>query len=330
MPIPVACPSCGKTLHARDEFAGHMTNCPACGGAIRIPGFATVPTGYQRSGGSGWLFGALAAVGVFLIIPCLIALLLPAVQAAREAARRTQCINNLKQIAMALSSYHSAYGSFPPPATRDAKGMPLLSWRVLILPYMGQDDLYEQFELNEAWDSPHNAMLLNRMPPVLRCPSESMPVGSTNYQAFVGPRTAFDPSLNGVRIAQIVDGTSNTVLVAESATPVPWTKPEDMPYGGPNAPVGAGSKHPGGFNYAACDGSVRFMHQATFASLPPLIEINDGARMMGPGAFAPPGAMRAPAPPADAPPREGGEPPETKSVEPQDEVVKDNPEEKTP
>src|SRR5271166_372859 len=113
----------------------------------------------RRSG-----FTLIELLVVIAIIAMLIALLLPAVQAAREAARRAQCTNNLKQIALAMHNYASANNCFPPAATYTRDGKPLLSWRVLILPYLEQASLYNQFHLDEAWDSPNNKPLGDRMP----------------------------------------------------------------------------------------------------------------------------------------------------------------------
>ncbi len=100
----------------------------------------------------------------------LVALLLPATQSAREAARRAQCTNNIKQIMLAMHNYLSANNSFPRDVT-DRDGKPLLSWRVAILPYIEQGELYNKFKLDEPWDSPHNKELLKEMPPTFLCPS---------------------------------------------------------------------------------------------------------------------------------------------------------------
>ena len=91
--------------------------------------------------------GYVIIVGIVALV--LIALLLPAVQSAREASPRTNCKNNLKQIGLALHNYHDAYGSFPPAWTTDADGRPLLSWRVLLLPFLDEAPLYEEFDLTE-------------------------------------------------------------------------------------------------------------------------------------------------------------------------------------
>ncbi len=79
---------------------------------------------------------------------------MPAVFASRSAAHRAQCTNNLKQIALAYHNVHSATNTFPPPAIADKDGKPLLSWRVAILPYVEQQELYNKFKLDEPWDSP--------------------------------------------------------------------------------------------------------------------------------------------------------------------------------
>jgi prepilin-type processing-associated H-X9-DG protein len=200
--------------------------------------------------------------------PVLIALLLPAVQSAREAARRAQCVNNLKQIALACLNYESANGAYPPAALTGEGGKPLLSWRVAILPYIDQKPLYDKFHLDEPWDSPHNRQLLPYMPRTYLCPSRpdsgAAAVSSTSYRVFSGKGTLFEPG-HAARMAEVTDGTSNTLMVVEAKDAVPWTKPDELPFnlddravGGPPL-FGVGSFHPGGFNAAFADGSVRFL-----------------------------------------------------------------------
>jgi len=190
----------------------------------------------------------------------LVALLLPAVQSAREAARRAQCVNNLKQIGLAMLNYESANGVFPRPAVTDKQGKPLLSWRVAILPYIEQQGLYNKFKLDEPWDSPHNQALLKEMPPTYLCPSRArVEPFTTTYQVFTGPGALFEKD-KGVRLAEITDGTVNTLMVVEANDAVPWTKPDDLSFDPAAAPslFGAGSSHPGVFNVLIADGSVRF------------------------------------------------------------------------
>jgi prepilin-type processing-associated H-X9-DG protein len=206
---------------------------------------------------TGMVTGGL---GSACFIPAiLIALLLPTVQAAREAARRSQCVNNLKQIGLGMHNFHDEKGHFPTAAITDEDGKPLLSWRVAILPYIDQGVLYSQFKLDEPWDSPHNQALLSLMPAAYKCPSDPTLDGTftTTYQAIAGPGAMFDGNQT-IGIAQVTDGTSNTLMVAESSVPVPWTQPDDLPHA-PGTPWPFGSKHPGGFNALFVDGSVRFI-----------------------------------------------------------------------
>jgi hypothetical protein len=192
--------------------------------------------------------------------------------------------NNLKQIGLALLNFHDTNMRLPPPAICDPDGKPLLSWRVAILPFIEQDPLYREFKLNEPWDSPHNMKLLEKMPKVYA------PVGvrtkephTTFYQAFVSPAETNPGAgfiLNakqGLRITDFLDGTSNTIVVAEAAEPVPWTKPADLPFdpkgplpklGGPFAP---------GFTALFMDASTRFFSRPPDdATLRALITRNGG------------------------------------------------------
>jgi hypothetical protein len=197
-------------------------------------------------------------------------LMRPSLQKVFEAAGRTQGLNNLRQIGIALFNYENAMGRLPPPMSYDAKGQPLLSWRVHLLPYLEQEKLYNEFHLNEPWNSPHNLMLLNRMPPMYRIPGQPPNATTTHYQVFVGDFQApflrmFAPNspphnAQVRRLTEIVDGTSNTIAVAEAAGAVPWTKPEDVPFApSPQGFSAAKLGLPGAatFNVVLFDGQVR-------------------------------------------------------------------------
>ena len=208
--------------------------------------------------GSIWSLVTLPLIFVMaLVLP---AVSLPAIQSAREAARRTQCANNLKQIARAMMHYETANGSFPPAATFDANGKPLLSWRVLLLPHLGEQALYSRFHLDEPWDSPNNKPLGEVVLSVFHCPSQPTLGPNTTYQVIVDPRGIFTGMPAGVPVRDVTDGTPNTLLVVEATTPVRWTKPDDIPSarGGPPAALIV-SKHPGGLNALFADGAVRFL-----------------------------------------------------------------------
>lgn len=210
--------------------------------------------------------GGLATTGV------LVGLLLPAVQASRAAARRMNSSNNLKQIMLAFHNYHDTYQGFPDPAIRDDEGKPLLSWRVAILPFIEQAELYEEFHLDEPWDSEHNAKLIPRMPAIFKHPGEATPPGETIYQAIVGENLALKPE-GKTSLREITDGTSNTIAVVEvdAAHAVPWTKPTDIEIDLENPLAAMGKALPQGFNAAFMDGSVRFIanqiDQTLFAAM---------------------------------------------------------------
>jgi prepilin-type processing-associated H-X9-DG protein len=236
-------------------------------GALALGDIRRQPGGLKGSGlaTAGIVTGSIGTV-LLLCMAGPAALLLPAVQQAREAARRTQCRNNLKQIGLAMHNYHDAYGCFPPVATVDDKGRPLLSWRVAILPFIEESQLYDQFHLDEAWDSPNNMPLVQRIPQIYLCPSDSAQGTNTNYFAVTGPGTIFPPD-KCTRVRDVVDGLSFTVMVGEAASSsTPWTKPDDPVFDGTQpTPARTPSPHPGGRNILMGDGNVRFVSD----SIPP-------------------------------------------------------------
>jgi hypothetical protein len=115
----------------------------------------------------------------------------------------------------------------------------MLSWRVLLLPFIEGDELYKEFRLDEPWDSAHNIQLLPRMPSTYAAPGRKrtlIPPHHTVCHVFVGRGTAFEGT-EGLRLGKdFDDGVSNTILVIEAGEPVPWTTPEDIPFD-PDAPV---------------------------------------------------------------------------------------------
>ncbi len=188
----------------------------------------------------------------------LVALLVPRTMAAREAARRDQCARNLKQFALAFSNMHAANNAYPAPAIIGQDGKPLLSWRVAILPFLDQQELYKKFKLDEPWDGPHNKALIKEMPPVYLCPSRKDPeVGTTTYRVFVGEGALFQAG-QMTPVQSITDKPQNTIMVVESDEAVPWTRPDDLTFDPDAKPsrYGTGSPHPGGFHAMFCDSAV--------------------------------------------------------------------------
>jgi prepilin-type N-terminal cleavage/methylation domain-containing protein len=198
---------------------------------------------------------------VVSIIGILVALLIPAVNAAREAGRRTQCANNLKQIGLALNTYCEAQTAYPPGCYFDPPKVGYgHGWWIGIMPQLDQSVIYDKFDLTGAsdnysstsWANPTNDKLLtNTVLSVMRCPSSTMPAtsnfnsvkgrpfyvgisGSVTHKTagpFPSYGTAADPGANsdiasaggilrwnGPRPpAQITDGASNTMMVAEQS-----------------------------------------------------------------------------------------------------------------
>jgi hypothetical protein len=204
----------------------------------------------------------------------------------KQSGARQRSQNNLKQIALAMHSYHDAFRGFPPAALTDKGKKPLLSWRVAILPFIEQAQLYRQFKMDEPWDSEHNKKLIPLMPSIYADPrGKTKEAGLTYYQVFVGPGTVFEPFVRGgpgaltnIRIPNdIPDGTSNTIMAVEAGKPVIWTKPHDLPFDPKQALPPLGGLFPDGFNAALCDGSVRFIRRTVPAEILRLLIIrNDG------------------------------------------------------
>jgi hypothetical protein len=165
------------------------------------------------------------------------------------------------QVAMAMSNYEAEHGRLPPAVVYGEDGKPLHSWRVLLLPYLDQEALYKEFWLDEPWDSPHNIQLLPQMPQTYAAPGRKagkMPQYHTVVHVFVGKGTAFE-GREGLKIAKdFPDGISNTILLVEAGIPVPWTKPEELPYDADRPLPNLQPIFKNGFRVAFVDGSTRW------------------------------------------------------------------------
>jgi type II secretory pathway pseudopilin PulG len=178
------------------------------------------------------LFTPVGILIVLLLVATLFALLLPAIPSAREAARRAQCANNLKNISLALLDYEARYRSVPPQYIADSTGTPMHSWRVLILPFIGQLALYNKYSFNEPWNGPNNIKLATQIPEIYRCPSgltdTPLRPDETEYFAIVGSETAW-PEGKGRKISELSDGTTNTrSLIEVFGLGVNWMEPNDI------------------------------------------------------------------------------------------------------
>lgn len=251
------CPFCAK------DVADWNKSCPHC--RKELPAASvTRPDGlpsHAQTPASNRSNVALVTVGVVMVtLVCsgvLVGLFVPAMLHVRESSHETKCMNNLKQIGSALHNYHDRWQSFPPAYTVDSQGRRLHSWRVLILPFLGQQTLYDSIDLSQPWDSPRNVPLLAKMPPEFGCPSDAAPgATSTNYVAVVGDKCVFRGE-KPVSIHEITDGTSNTILLGEViGANIPWMKPDDLNL---SSFAGFSSKHSNSVHFLMTDGSARSM-----------------------------------------------------------------------
>ena len=197
----------------------------------------------------------------------LVGLLLPAVQAARASARRMTSANNIKQIGLAMHNHYDVYRSLPGNIV-DKDGKALLSWRVKILPFIEEQALYEQFHLDEPWNSEHNLKLVNRMPQIYVDPNTVTKPGMTVYQRPRGQNLIMNSDAGG-SFREILDGTSNTILVVETLpdAAVPWTRPEDLTVDldKPKSALFDGKRL--GFNALLADGSALYLSNEIDVSL---------------------------------------------------------------
>ena len=228
---------------------------------------------------------SVRAILVFtLLLGAILGVTIPMISAAREAARRMECSNNLKQIAYAMQNYNDVYRCLPMATRNDAAGQPAHSWRIAILPFATQTPGFDAYDFSQPWDSEQNLAVFykpmtdplepNRTtvlgtPRYCRCPSCG-DVGKskwTNYVLITGPGTLF-PDGKQLNFADVTDGTSHTILAVEVDHPdIHWLKPWDLSIdtmsfriNDPTRPS-ISSRHPGGAHVAFVDGSVYFVSE---------------------------------------------------------------------
>lgn len=226
------------------------------------------------------IIGMIIKVAFGLVVVMLIAVFfLPTTRNAREAARRSQCKNNLKQIALALHSYHDNYGAFPPAFTVDEAGQPLHSWRTLILPFVEQQALYELIDLSKPWNDPANSKAFEARVSVFCCPSTQLENNETTYFGVSGEHSVFFGNQSR-QLADIKDGASDTLMVVEMPpeSAIPWMMPQDAGLAAIQK-IRASEKlaHSEGFNFVRCDGSAQFLSsQVDDTVLQALVTIDGG------------------------------------------------------
>jgi hypothetical protein len=214
------------------------------------------PRKAKASGGgmNVWVIvGVVVGILFCCAVPAAIGLLLPAVQKVREAAGRAKDSNNFRQVGVGLFNHADAKGQYPA-ADGD------LSFRVHLLPFVEQAPLYTQFDLRQRWDGPQNRRLAETHVPAYVSALDGKEFTQTRVRVFTGPDTLFPPGERPLRLAEVTDGASNTILAAEAADPVVWTQPRELPYtkNGPLPALGHPQRQTG-FIVLMADGSVRFV-----------------------------------------------------------------------
>jgi Protein of unknown function (DUF1559) len=280
MPFQFTCPYCFKKTLVSESLVGEQGPCVGCGKLIRIPESpkrqpeAAHPVDSKfvrqeeiKSKNSAVILTVRMVglvVGIGLAGTFAIYGFWPSLKGLKARRDAVTCMGNLQSISDALNAYALTHGSYPPPIVTDAKGKPLYSWRVLILPQLNQESLYAQFRLNEPWDSPNNSTLIPQCPSVYVSPAATNRLNSAdaNYVLLTGRGTAFPPS-GPLKPGEVTDGLNKTLLVVETDNGVfEWTRPFDIDVNKMTGPIGTvgtatiGGTHQGGATAVLADGTA--------------------------------------------------------------------------
>ncbi|WP_162006616.1 DUF1559 family PulG-like putative transporter [Roseimaritima sediminicola] len=232
------CPHCKTQTLLGDEYSGLSGDCAICREPIDVPDFADLgPVDAEQA--SSWVQNrsvrlAIAGTMTLALAACVLFVLFrfggTTLARMQETRQKQRDGSNLTAIAQALNAYAADYGSYPPPVTNDSSGRPMHSWRVLILPYLGYDDLYAQYNMSVPWDENMNTMYV--MPKEYRT-SDSQNLGfETAYFLVTGPGTLFPTATTALGPEDIVDDPTKTILVVEGKPPtvsgLNWMEPVDL------------------------------------------------------------------------------------------------------
>lgn len=293
MPIPFKCPHCGSFTEVDDQFAGHTGPCATCGKEITVPRVsAEVRAERVKKVKKSASFLIIASVcGVVVISLVLIGMLLasslvPSLALNSLGDHEAQCAQNLIRIAAALEAYHADHGNYPPAFLADEDGKPMHSWRVLLLPYLDEQLLYDQYDFDEPWDGPTNMRLVSRMPSVYGCPDDpEAPYGETSYIVVIGEGTMF-PGEETKSASAAKDGKGETALIAEVvSSSITWTEPKDLALDNMKLKLDGsagelGSNHEKGcVHVLMADGTIQHLDDSTSGDeLRKMFTCDDGAK----------------------------------------------------
>lgn len=295
------CSHCQTKTLVDDQFSGQSGRCVTCGAEIRLPDFAP-----REGAASNWPKGnplrnrtsphvgnsspfvrrlVAAAIVLILVVCGAIAMVRygsPALTSIQANRIRVQSIRNIERIALALNAYAADHGTYPPPATARPDGTLMHSWRVLILPYLDQQELFNEYDMNQPWNAPSNLELTIRMPAVYRSAASQVHGGDAAYFLITGPGTLFPPAPSGSTTATyhplspraITDDPSHTLLVVEADTSASnyypsWLEPRDLDVTSMQGLIGTSpGREIGGVNVdgavvATIDGRSHFLSDQT-------------------------------------------------------------------
>ena len=281
MPYYFTCPHCLTKTLVSEQFAGQQGACVGCGKSVTIPQppskartdiapaeardapqlIEPVRRRFSPKVIKGCIFAALAVplliFGFWLLSPAILKL-----KARRDVAA---CKQNLQRIAKALNAYAADYGTYPPPVVYDAAGVPMHSWRVLILPYLGEKRLYGRYDMSRPWNAAENANMQAQIPSVYISPANSNAKmsGESNYMLVKGAGTLF-PSTGPLKPSAVADGLDNTLLVVETAnSTIAWTDPRDLDIATLPPSIGSvggiGGNHQSGATVVFADGQAGWL-----------------------------------------------------------------------
>jgi hypothetical protein len=266
MPFEFVCPFCYTRTKVGDEYLGQGGPCVQCGRHVIMPTrneqgvlVASIQTGVAprsiQSAPSQTQKAMALAIGLSLLLAVVLFSLgalwyiFPGMQRGLAIAAQRKDLDNMRTIVEALDEYCARYGTYPTPTVTDATGRKLYSWRVLILPFLGYEDLHKRFQLDQAWDSPANSALLGEMPPVFASPNSDQGTRNhePNYVLLTGPGTVFPPA-GPLSKSQVTD-TPTILLVETLCNGVVWAQPGDIDTGQNGATIGnQGMKTIGGLH----------------------------------------------------------------------------------
>ncbi|QDV54534.1 DUF1559 domain-containing protein [Rosistilla oblonga] len=286
MPLLFTCPHCQTQTLVETQYAGQAGACAACGKPITVPDFQeeTGSIAMEPRKSIGRPIRLIATICVAAVVVLAGGMLMfrygvSGIAQIRANSLRGACRNNVRLIAAALNAYADDYGTYPTPMVTDAAGKPMYSWRVLILPYLGHQSLYDQFNLAEPWSSETNMALAYSRPAEYGSPAVGSNVWSEpNYMLITGPGTLF-PASGPLSPRDVIDRPDQTLLVVEVARPANpmagnellWTQPADLdvakmvPAINGKDGVEIGGNHEGGATAATSDGRDHFLSESLSA-----------------------------------------------------------------